>query len=271
MTDVTVEIRSARHRQPVLGCQLAIASLCLAVVVAVSDLECLETSGNKPRNQVIHGGQARVSQRDNPSCLANDGKHCFRRRATSRHERRLAGSQQPLERIVAITGVTGADECIRYLWSADTAASAGRHRRNQRFRIDGVTKSRESIADLSNAFSALTTLRLQKITQGGARRIDKVGEHVDVSAIFDSGDLHSRDQPNTMTLCSIFCFHQRTTGVVIGDADRAQTAGGGAGDEDRRLQEPVRGSGMKVKIDQESATDCRRGRRLVTRRTRRRR
>jgi hypothetical protein len=157
------------------------------------------------------------------------------------------------------------DKCVGDLRAAHRAAAPAGRRREERLNVYRKTERREAIADLTNALFTVTALRIQELQQLGARRIEEVRQQVNVPYIFDRRDLDTGNQSQAVSVGSPFSFGQAGAGVVIRDADRAQSGPGRTRDQGRRRQKTVGGSRVKMKIDQESAAGARRGRRFARR------
>jgi hypothetical protein len=154
MANVPVIIRSSGDCESVLGGKLTVTLLGLAIVIAVADFERLQPCCGKPRDEMVHQGQSRMSHRYKSSGLACYSEDRFGRRPAPRHERRPADTKQPRERIVAIAGVPGGHERIGYLRPADAPAGCAR----QRLDVDDIPQRGKTIRYPSDPFDALRTL-----------------------------------------------------------------------------------------------------------------
>ena len=267
MTDIAVKVRSTRYRESVFGRKLTVTIFGCAIVIAMANFERLQSGGGKAWDEMVHRGQTGMGHRHETARLTHDSQDRFGRWSAARHERRPARSKQPLERIITIARLSRAHERIGDLRPSNTATAAG----SQLLAVDDIPERGQAIAYLSNPFQSLRTLRLEELSQRSAPRIDEVGKHVQVAAVLDGGNLDTANKPKPAPACGVICFPVSGARVVIGDTDRAQPRISRARDEHPRRQEPIGRSRMQVEVDQESASGCRRGRRLVTRRARRRR
>ena len=111
-------------------------------------------------------------------------------------ESRAAGGEPAIERVLAIGGMTGADERIGNRRPAEAAARQSR-RAHQRVHVDGAAEIGKAAADLPDAIEPRRPLPLEESGQPAVVWIEEVAEDVDVAAAFDRGDLDPVDEPQT--------------------------------------------------------------------------
>ena len=87
---------------------------------------------------------------------------------------------------------------------------------------------RRPIADAPDAQGALT---FEERGEGGAGRIEKVSQHVNVAAVIDRRDLDAGHDANVGAQRGGGDVGKSGNGVVIGDADGREPRLAGAGDE----------------------------------------
>jgi len=254
MADIPVKIGSARHREAVLRRKCAVTIFGRSIVIAVAHFERLQSAGGKPRNQMVHRGQTGMRHRDEAPSLANDSKDRFGRRSAPRHERGLAGAEQPLERIIPIARMSRAHERIRYLWPADRPPRSDEHDGRERLEVDNISEVRQPGADLSNTLDALSALPVKKCCQRRMLRIHEIGQHVNIAAILDGCDLDTAYEPNSSSVRFSIRLRDPCARVVIGHTDDSETARRRARDENRGLQQPIRRSRVQMEIDQDRAS-----------------
>ena len=103
-------------------------------------------------------------------------------------------AEQPIERVAAIDGVPGRDQCVGDERAAHTSAARRRRRREQDLDVDGAVQRLETEADLLHPLDASQALRLKESIEALVVRVEEIAQDVDVASAIDRRHLDAVDE-----------------------------------------------------------------------------
>lgn len=247
-----MKVGSSRNGQSQVCGHSAVPGFRRGIVIAVTRFDGGQPVVGKACNTVVDVRQSGMCERRDAARRREDLDYPRDRRSPPGNERGAPGAQQPIECVPAIGGVPGLDQRIGHLRPPDAPVRMPPRPRDEQVQRHGQPQRPQSLADLDDTPEAIGPLRLEKRSQPVAAGVEEVAEHVNVPALLDGGDLdaaHKRDAGGFRGAASLGQAGRR---VVIGDADRAESGGGGEGDEPGGRETSVRRRGVEVEIDQRS-------------------
>ncbi len=219
-------------------------------MVGVKHLERIDVRIGEFMEPVVAADQRGMRNRREAAGVVNVANHLFRRCTRPRHVRRPPAREKLIERVVLGGDVAAGHERARNPRPADGFARIVDPRLEDRVGVEVDAEPGEAVNHFPHAVEATTPLFREKVLQRWRRRVHEIAEHVDVGAVAHGGDF---DAPHELDPGRPACHGGRVApsdGVVIRDAEDRHACGRRARDELAWRATPIRGGGVRVKIDQ---------------------
>lgn len=196
----------------------------------MTHFECGKARRRQRWNQRVDPGQTRMRKRGDATGLLQHADD-FRGGGTAAwNEGRAPVPEEAVERLVPITHVSGSNQRIGNVRTADAATESRAVVEGVGY-VDAIPGAREPRDDLLDAPDSIDTLLHEECGQGCVAGIEEVAENVNVAAGLDRGDLDAIDQSYSSRGRGGASLGEPGNRIVIRDRERGDAGPGRSSDE----------------------------------------